>query len=108
MIYHVVVPAFWKSQENNEFYFSETFATEGFIHCSTEQQLEGVLQRYYANAGEVIKLTLDEEELTSPLLYEEATNNELFPHIYGGINQDAITAIDTLVEIFPGEFITKY
>ena len=108
MIYHIVLPDFWKSQENNEFYFSETFPAEGFIHCSTEQQLEGVLQRYYSNASEVIKLTLEEDELTSPLRYEEATNNELFPHIFGGINQEAIAAIDVLIEIFPGEFITKY
>lgn len=104
MIFHIVTPSYWQTFDDKDVYFSETFNDEKFIHCSTIEQLPGVLQRYYKNAGEVVKLTINEEKLTTQPIYEAAANGEEFPHIYGGINKSAITEIKKLVEISEGKY----
>ena len=68
--------------------------TEGFIHCSFAEQLDAVLDRYYNNAGDVLILSVETEKLTSPLVNEASTNNDIYPHIYGPINRDAIVGVD--------------
>ncbi len=92
-IYHIVLPETWEKFKNQDFYKAESLKTEGFIHCSFANQLDGVLQRYYKNAGKVLILTLDTEKLTSELVNEASTNNEIYPHIYGKINKSSIVNI---------------
>ena len=93
IIYHIVLPAVWDKFEGKEFYEAESLHTEGFIHCSFTEQLDGVLERYYSGIGEVLVLEIDSEKLTSKLVNEPSTNDERYPHIYGAINQDAVSRI---------------
>jgi len=95
LIYHIVLPEKWNSLVSSEHYAAESLETEGFIHCSYRHQLDGVLGRYYANAGEVVILELDTEKLTSRLVEEPSTNNEIYTHVYGPINRDCITGTET-------------
>lgn len=97
MIYHIVSSAYWTTFEDKPAYFSETFDTETFIHCSLKEQISGVLERYYVGVSGLVLLHIDESKLTSTLLYEPAPHNgELFPHIYGGINRQAVVEITPL------------
>jgi uncharacterized protein (DUF952 family) len=89
-IYHIVLPETWEQVKNKTFYEAASLAEEGFIHCSYEDQLDGVIERYYSNANEIVILTLDANRLTSPLVSEPSTNGEPYPHIYGPINLDAV------------------
>lgn len=93
LIYHIVLPEVWENFKDKEEYEAESLQTEGFIHCSFAEQLDGVLQRYYSNAEKVLILSLDTEKLTSELVNEPSTNNEIYPHIYGKINKSAIVEI---------------
>jgi uncharacterized protein (DUF952 family) len=94
LIYHIVLPEVWENFKDKESYEAESLATEGFIHCSFAAQLEAVLQRYYAGKERVLILTIDAEKLKSKLVEEASTNNEIYPHIYGEINRDAIVGIE--------------
>ena len=94
LIYHVVLPGVWAHFKDKDFYNASSLQTEGFIHCSFAAQLEGVLQRYYANEKHILILTIDAEKLKSKLIEEPSTNNEIYPHIYGEINRDAIIEIE--------------
>ena len=93
-IYHIVLPEVWENFKNKDFYFAASLETEGFIHCSFLEQISGVLERYYKNAAKVLILHLETEKLTSKLVEEPSTNNEIYPHIYGQINTDAIIEIE--------------
>ncbi len=93
-IYHIVTPEIWEIFKNENQYEAESLTTEGFIHCSFAEQLEGVLQRYYNGAEKVFILTIEPEKLTSKLVNEPSTNDEIYPHIYGKINRDAIVKIE--------------
>lgn len=92
-IYHIVTPEVWEEFKTEDFYEAASLNTEGFIHCSFAEQLEGVLQRYYKDQEKVLILTIEPEILTSKLVNELSTNNEIYPHIYGKINRDAIIDI---------------
>ena len=94
LIYHIVLPKVWEEFKEKEAYAAESLQTEGFIHCSFADQLDAVLGRYYSDAGDVLVLTLETEKLTSRVVNEPSTNNEIYPHIYGTINRDAIVSVD--------------
>ncbi|RYC67677.1 MULTISPECIES: DUF952 domain-containing protein [Spirosoma] len=96
MIYHVVTAMDWTRQQDAPVYEAASLQTEGFIHLSTREQVAGVLERYYQNVPDLLLLQVDESRLTHELKYEAATNNELFPHLYGPLNKEAIVSIDSV------------
>ena len=93
-IYHIVLPEVWKEFEGKPSYRAGSLETEGFIHCSYEHQLPVVLRRYYSNVEKVLIVKLDTAKLRSKLVEEPSTNNEIYPHIYGRLNFDAVVDIE--------------
>ena len=71
-VLHLAEAAHWdEALRTGEYRWStlgRTLEEEGFIHCSTPEQVPGVLSRYYASyAGDLVLLTVDPERLTAPL-----------------------------------------
>ena len=93
-IYHVVLPEVWERFKSRPSYQPESLAKEGFIHCSYQSQLEGVLKRYYSGVEKVLILTIDTDKLLSKLVKEPSTNGELFPHLYGRLNHNAVVDVE--------------
>src|SRR5688572_19188313 len=91
LIYHIVLPGDWAAFDT-DLYFARSLETEGFIPCSFEDQLDAVIKRYYAGADEVVVLTVETDRLMSRVVNEASTANEIYPHIYGPINRDAIVS----------------
>ena len=97
MIYHVVTLSNWQRALQQGFYEAASLATEGFIHTSKEEQVKGVLQRYYKDQTGLLLLHIDENKLRAPLKYDLAPSvNEEFPHIYGQLNLDAVVNVENL------------
>lgn len=92
-IYHIVLPEKWEAVKQNSTYAADSLDSEGFIHCSYDDQLDGVIIRYYSDAPELVILKLDINKLTSKLVSEPSTGGELYPHIYGPINLDAVAEV---------------
>lgn len=90
MIYHIANKSQWQQAQKTGAYTPETFEVEGFIHMSTKDQVSGVLDRYYANQADLVLLFINENQVTPELKYEKATNDELFPHLYGPLNLEAV------------------
>lgn len=91
LIYHVTTQAEWEKAQKDGFYKAGSLAIEGFIHCSTAHQIEGVLERYFAGKTNLVKLNINPNKLTSKLVYELSPSiNQEFPHVFGVINLDAI------------------
>ena len=94
MIYHVVKQPDWEKAVEQGFYEAPSLATEGFIHASKKEQVEGVIERYYTNQTDLLILHIDEGKLEAVHIFEMAPSvNEEFPHIYGRINLDAVVDI---------------
>lgn len=94
LIYHIVLSEDWERQIDEPVYSAESLETEGFIHCSHAEQLDGVLQRYYSEESRVLIMTIDSDRLTSKLIEEPSTGGEIYPHIYGPIDREAIVSIE--------------
>ena len=90
-IYHIVLPEAWAAFDG-DLYEHASLEAEGFIHCSFDHQLDGVIGRYYSGVNKVILLEIDSDKLTSDLVSEPSTGGEIYPHIYGPINRDAIVS----------------
>ena len=93
-IYHIVLPENWKKFDGKPSHQADSLQTEGFIHCSYDHQIAAVLQRYYAGVDTVLVLKIDTAKLKSKLVEEPSTNSEIYPHIYGRLNRDAIVGIE--------------
>jgi uncharacterized protein (DUF952 family) len=91
IIYHVTTKEEWETAQQIGFYKAPSLATEGFIHCSTAEQVAGVLERYFAGKTALVKLVIDAAKLTSELKYELSPSvQQTFPHVFGVINLNAI------------------
>ena len=97
MIYHVTTKEDWQQALAAGEYTHPSLAAEGFIHNSRKEQVQGVLDRYYSGKADLLLLHIDELKLTSELKYELAPSvNEMFPHIFGPINIDAVVNVEEL------------
>jgi uncharacterized protein (DUF952 family) len=94
LIYHITTFAWWSKQSAADSYATETLAEEGFIHCSTSEQVKDTLERYYANQKGLLLLHIDPTLLKAELKYEVSTNGQLFPHVFGKINREAIVKVE--------------
>lgn len=94
IIYHITTKQEWAKALENNFYTAPSLELEGFIHCSTSVQVSGVLERYYQGVSDLLKLVIDVTKLTNKLEYELAPSvNEIFPHVFGTINIDAVIEV---------------
>src|SRR5882757_6371999 len=97
IIYHLTTKQEWLQAQPAGQYEAPSLAAEGFIHCSEERQVSGVLERYFQGQTGLLKLSIDTERLTSPLYYDWSPSLEdTFPHIYGAINLDAVVAVEDI------------
>ena len=56
-----------------------------------------MIERYYAGASDLVLLHIDEQLLTSPVVYEQLPGApEPFPHVYGPINLAAVVTAEPL------------
>jgi len=93
VIFHIVTPERWEAIASEASYVADSLTTEGFIHCSFENQLDGVIGRYYSDLEQLLILEIDSALLTSQLVEEASTNGEIYPHIYGPINKDSVVNV---------------
>lgn len=103
-IYHLTTPTAWQ-QADSDTYIAPSLETEGFIHCSNHDQLARVANRFYAEEPELLVLCIEAERLQSPLKDEDSGINELFPHVYGPINRDAICEVCPLERGADGKWV---
>jgi uncharacterized protein (DUF952 family) len=92
LIYHIVLPEDWQAFDT-ELYRAKSLETDGFIHCSFADQLDGVIKRYYKGVKKLVILEIETDKLMSRVLSEVSTGNEIYPHIYGPVNRDAIVGV---------------
>ena len=90
-IFHIASSAHWQHEQENGIYRKETLESEGFIHCSTIHQVIKVANTFYHGQDALLLLQIEASRVLSPLKYE-GTTAELYPHIYGPINLDAVVA----------------
>lgn len=88
MVFHILKRSEWEAAIPRQIYAPPSLAAEGFIHCSTLQQLPESGNRFFRGQSNLAVLCIDPQRLTAELKTENT-----FPHIYGALNLDAVTQI---------------
>lgn len=98
-LFHVADAAEWAVAREAGRYERSTrglsLAEVGYVHLATADQWPGVLDRFFADhEGTLLLLTIDAGRLTAPLRWEapHPGSDELFPHLYGPLDLDAVVA----------------
>ena len=93
-IYHVTTKKEWEQAHINNEYKPVDYDKDGFIHCSIERQVPGVLDRFYKGQTGLVKLKIEKAKVERPVLFELAQDlDELFPHIYGPLNLASVVDV---------------
>jgi uncharacterized protein (DUF952 family) len=109
IIFHIARSEAWASRDagaNREeqaaagSYRPELLPVEGFVHCSTRDQVVKVADIRFRSQKGLVLLCIDTDKVTAEIRYENLEGGrELFPHIYGEINTDAVVQV---AEFEPG------
>ena len=107
LIFHLTYKDAWEAARPAGEYAASSLAEEGFIHCSKDiPQLLKVAGRLYPGETGLLVLDVDLERLTSPLKNEPSRSGEIYPHIYGILNADAVVRERVLeVDADGGHFV---
>lgn len=95
MIVHIVERQVWEQAQLAGEYRAASLASEGFIHTSRPEQVLQVANRFYRDTPDLLLLWIDPQLLQSPLRYE-ASDGEIYPHIYGPLNLDSVRRVGEL------------
>lgn len=89
-LFHLAEPVAWA--RSTDVYSPPSVEEEGFVHCSTGNQLPVVARERYLNHNGLILLTIDPEALDhEALVYEDLYGEgEEFPHVYGPLPTSAV------------------
>ena len=91
IIYHIATKKDWENALVTGSYEHPTLKNEGFIHCSLDSQIAGVLERYFPGMTDLVKLVIDTDKLNSKYVFDWSQSTaDTYPHIYGPINLDAV------------------
>lgn len=96
-ILHFCARDAWLAAQARGEYRGDTLATEGFIHCSTVDQVHLPANALVRGRTDLVLLEVDPDRLTAPLRWEPGDPSDpasmQFPHVYGPIVVDAVVAV---------------
>ena len=104
VVYHLVIRSRWEEGAGRD-YRADSLDSDGFIHCSYAAQVARSANRFHANTEELLVLEIEPNRLVSPLRAEPAASGELFPHIHGPINREAVVAVHPLHRDGAGQWV---
>jgi len=85
-IYKICTKAEWLlAKKEGKFLGSKKDIEDGFIHFSNKDQLKGTLNKYFLNQKDLVLLKVEALNLNN-LIYEQASDGNMFPHLYAHLN----------------------
>ncbi len=104
--YHLVPASVWDLGRSEAMYTPEAYEADGFIHCTNGiDQLVTVANWFYVpDVREFRVLVLDVAKIKSEVRYDD--EEEVFPHIYGPLNTDAVIGEFAVTRSDDGTFIS--
>jgi uncharacterized protein (DUF952 family) len=112
MILHLASNDAWLAATKGGAYRADSLSTVGFIHCSKPSQIVGVANSFYHGQQGLVLLVIDPSKLESELKWEppaepepsHAQAGDLFPHLYGPLNLDAVVKVIAFEPNVDGSF----
>ncbi len=104
IILHICSQSAWNEAQIKGNYRAESLDTQGFIHCSTREQVVGTANLFFRGQQDLVLLVIDADRLTAPIKVEDADNGQFFPHVFGPLNLDAVVDVREFAPEADGTF----
>jgi uncharacterized protein (DUF952 family) len=102
-IVHICPRADWEEAQRRGEYRALSLESEGFIHCSRPEQVVDVANQFYRATLNLLLLWIDPPVVQAEIRWEPV-GNQVFPHIYGALNLDAVRSVDDFLPDANGFF----
>ncbi|NNC79025.1 MAG: DUF952 domain-containing protein [Acidimicrobiales bacterium] len=91
-LFHILGADEWAAAQAVGWYEPDGFAAEGFVHLSERDQILRPANLLYRGQADLSLLRIDPARLEAEVVYEPGSHGEaeLFPHLYGQLNIDAV------------------
>jgi uncharacterized protein (DUF952 family) len=103
VLIHLCQRTAWENSQAAGEYRAASLETEGFIHCSRPEQILSVANTFYREQADLVLLWIDPGKV-QPEIRWEAADNQVFPHVYGPLNLDAVVAASAINQDEAGVF----
>lgn len=104
-ILHITSKSDWEKANLQGAYTADSLSKAGFIHCSLSHQIPAVANYNFKGQQGLILLEIDESKLSHEVKYEDLWNEgQLYPHVYGPINLNAVIRILPFIPNVDGTF----
>jgi uncharacterized protein (DUF952 family) len=102
-LFHIVTPAAWAEAVAAGDYRPASLVTEGFVHLSFAEQVEGVANALYRDQEQlqVVEMEISDDRVVVEDSYASGT---AFPHLYGPIDPAWALAIHPLRRLHGGDW----
>jgi uncharacterized protein (DUF952 family) len=106
-LFHIVGSGDWAEAQAVGRYAPDQFALEGFIHLSQREQILRPANLLYGGRTDLLLLRIDPDLLRADVVYEPGSHgeSELFPHLYGQLNLDAVVGVVPFACEADGSFV---
>jgi len=102
-ILHIARREQWREAKREGYFKGDTLSSQGFIHFSKPHQVEEVANFLFEGQKDLVLLLVDTSKVQAEIRYE-TVGNEVFPHLYGPLNADAVIEVLDLVPDDAGKF----
>jgi uncharacterized protein (DUF952 family) len=103
-IFHLLPAKRWEKALIEGRYRPDSLKTEGFIHCSTWEQLLESADLHFAGEDRLVVTYIIEKHVKKSLVWEKGRNDQDFPHLYGEFPFASVETTKVLVRNETGKF----
>jgi uncharacterized protein (DUF952 family) len=109
MIVHICKRQDWDAAQENGTYTPDSLNESGFIHCSRPEQVVSVANEFYSKQSGLVLLWIDPGVVKAEIRWEASVGfplagnqppADVFPHINGALNLDAVSSVS---DFFPDD-----
>ena len=85
-VYKICNKMEWIEAKKNMIYKgSKKDIEDGYIHFSNKEHLKNILDKFFSNQKDLVLLKIEALKLDN-LIYEQASNGEMYPHLYSSLD----------------------
>ena len=109
VIFHIATRADWAAAQAAGAYTADSLISEGFIHCSTAEQVIATANRIFRGRRDLVLLSVETSRVAAEIRYENLEGGtQLFPHIYGALTVEAVVAVHDFPPSADGSFALPF
>ncbi|MER2498844.1 DUF952 domain-containing protein [Vibrio neptunius] len=107
MLYHILTKSEYHKYQNSDTYAPESLTTEGFIHLAYQEQVQKIIDGFFAGVSEIYLLEINKSAVAQCLKDEPPVgtqdDGERYPHLYGSLCKRAVIKTINLIADANGE-----